>query len=198
MEETWNNHQSTSSLDNYFSCLETENYKIQSQDHHPAVRHGVGNIMLWAFIALRGRWMGPDTLRSWSRTSFPQPEHIWHHEPKHSQGNKSSGSRSNTLARPHHDLNLQTLILKHICGGSRTMELLKLRNIQGLERICKRSDPKSSLRFYSNPFTNNKKGLISELDSSTKSRFAWGSKTYFTPSNTNEFLAFIYCLFLWT
>ena len=78
------------------------------------------------------------------------------------------------------------------------MELLKLRNIQGLERICKRSDPKSSLRFYSNPFTNNKKGLISELDSSTKSRFAWGSKTYFTPSNTNEFLAFIYCLFLWT
>ena len=47
------------------------------------------------------------------------------------------------------------------------MELLKLRNIQGLERICKRSDPKSSLRFYSNPFTNNKKGLISELDSST-------------------------------
>ena len=49
----------------------------------PTVKHGGGNI-LWGvfllrgqdnFTASKGRWTGPCTVKSWVRTSFPQPGH---------------------------------------------------------------------------------------------------------------------------
>uniref|UniRef100_A0A4W5MQ49 Uncharacterized protein n=1 Tax=Hucho hucho TaxID=62062 RepID=A0A4W5MQ49_9TELE len=48
----------------------------------PTVKHGGGNIMLWGvfllrgqdnFTASKGQWTGPCTVKSWVRTSFPQP-----------------------------------------------------------------------------------------------------------------------------
>lgn len=142
------------------------------------------------FTALRGRWMGPCTVKSWMRTSFPQPGRwSWFYD-----GSSSVTMTQNIQPRQQRSGSRRGILRFSQCPDLNSIEKLRrerrlrfskrqLPNLQDLKRISKR------VKRGPNLFTNYKKRLTSVLSPpNTESRFAC---TYFTRSNTNEFSTFI-------